>query len=78
MSKSYRPYDPDQLLLPAAEWLPEVWPTSSPTSSSEISRYERERRGGPPYHPRDDGQGVAVRLLRRCGVLPTNRPVWRT
>ena len=62
MSKSYRPYDPDQqLLLPQAlqEWLPDdhlAYFISDVVDQLELSeitaRYERERRGGPPYHPR--------------------------
>ena len=62
MSKTYLPYDPDQqLLLPAAlqEWLPPdhlayfISDVVDQLDLSEITaRYERERRGGPPYHPR--------------------------
>ena len=54
MSKTYRPYDPDQqLLLPAAlrEWLPEDHPAyfiSGVVDQLELSeitaRYERESR----------------------------------
>ena len=56
------PYDPDQqLLLPAAlqEWLPDdhlayfISDLVDQLDLSEITvRYEGERRGGPPYHPR--------------------------
>ena len=62
MNKSYRPCDPDQqLLLPAAlrEWLPDdhlsyfISDVVDQLDLSEITaRYERESRGGPPYHPR--------------------------
>ena len=62
MSKTYLPYEPDQqLLLPAAlqEWLPDdhlAYFISDVVDQLDISevtaRYERERRGGPPYHPR--------------------------
>ena len=62
MSKTYLPYEPDQqLLLPAAlqEWLPDdhlayfISDVVDQLDMSEITaRYERERRGGPPYHPR--------------------------
>ena len=38
---------------------------------SKVIGYERERRGGPPT---DDGQGVALRLLRGGGVLTPHRP----
>ena len=62
MSKTYLPYDPNQqLLLPAAlqEWLPEdhlayfISDTVDQLDLTDITtRYEQERRGGPPYHPR--------------------------
>ena len=62
MSKTYLPYEPDQqLLLPAAlqEWLPDdhlayfISDVVDELDMSEITvRYEGERRGGPPYHPR--------------------------
>ena len=62
MRKTYLPYEPDQqLLLPAAlqEWLPDdhlAYFISDVVDQLDISevtaRYERERRGGPPYHPR--------------------------
>ena len=54
-----------------------IWRTSSPTwwtswTSSEIaSRYEQERRGGPPYHPR---MMVKVLLYGYCvGVASSRR-----
>ncbi len=62
MRKTYLPYEPDQqVLLPAAlqEWLPDdhlAYFISDVVDRLDISevtaRYERERRGGPPYHPR--------------------------
>ena len=62
MSKTYLPYDPDQqLLLPAAlqEWLPPdhlAYFISDVVDQLDLSaitaRYEGERRGGPPYHPK--------------------------
>ena len=62
MSKTYLPYDPDQqFLLPVAlqEWLPDdhlacfISDVVDQLDLSEIaSRYEQERRGGPPYNPR--------------------------
>ena len=62
MSKTYRPYDPEQqLLLPAAlqEWLPAdhmAYFISDVVEELDLSvimaRYEGEERGGPPYHPR--------------------------
>ena len=83
MSKTYLPYDPEQqLLLPAAlqEWLPPdhlAYFISDVVDQLDLSaitdRYEEERRGGPPYHPRDDGQGAALRLLHRRRFLKTHR-----
>ena len=68
MSKAYLPYDPDQqLLLPAAlqKWLPDdhlayfISDVVDQLHLSEITtRYEGERRGGPPYNPR-----MMVKLL---------------
>ena len=62
MSKTYLPYEPDQqLLLPAAlqEWLPDdhlayfISDVVDQLDMLEVTaRYERERRGGPPHHPR--------------------------
>ena len=62
MSKTYRPYEPDQqLLLPAAlqEWLPSdhlAHFVSDVVDQLDLSpimaRYQSEERGGPPYHPR--------------------------
>ena len=81
MSKSYRPYDPDQqLLLPAAlrEWLPDdhlayfISDVVDQLDLSEITaRYDRESRGGPPYHPR---MLVKVLLHGYCvGVASSRR-----
>ena len=84
MSKTYRPYDPDQqLLLPAAlqEWLPDdhlayfISDVVDQLDMSEITaRYERESRGGAALPSTDDGQGVVLWLLRRGGVLTADRP----
>ena len=84
MSKSYRPYDPDQqLLLPAAlrEWLPDdhlayfISDVVDQLDLSEITaRYERESRGGPPYHPRMMVKVLLYGYCVRGGVLPANRP----
>jgi len=62
MSKTYRPYDPEQMLLmPVAlqDWLPSdhlAYFISDVVDhldlSTIMSRYEREERGYPPYHPR--------------------------
>ncbi len=81
MSKTYRPYDPDrQLLLPAAlrEWLPDDHPAyfiSDVVDQLELFEitacYERESRGGPPYHPR---MMVEVLLYGYCvGVASSRR-----
>ena len=80
MTKTYLPYDPDQqLLLPAAlqEWLPEdhlayfISDVADQLDLSEITaRYERERRGGPPYHPL---MMVKVLLYAYCVGVPSSR-----
>ena len=82
MSKTYLPYDPDQqLLLPAAlqEWLPEghlayfISDVVDQLDLSEITaRYERERRGGPPYNPR---MMVKVLLYAYCVGVPSSRRI---
>ncbi|HRU07444.1 MAG TPA: IS1182 family transposase [Candidatus Brocadiia bacterium] len=68
MEKTYRPYEPDQLLLlpPALQdWLPEehvVFFLSDVVDQLDLtaitSVYEQEQRGYPPYHPR-----MMVKLL---------------
>ena len=78
MTKTYLPYDPDQqLLLPQAlqEWLPEdhlayfISDVVDQLDLSEITaRYEGERRGGPPYHPR---MMVKVLLYAYCVGVPS-------
>ena len=81
MIKTYHPYEPDQqLLLPAAlqEWLPDdhlayiISDVVDQLDMSEVTaRYERERRGGPPYHPR---MMVKVLLYGYCvGVASSRR-----
>ena len=80
MSKTYLPYDPDQpLLLPQAlqEWLPEdhrayfISDVVDQLDLSEITaRYERERRGGPPYNPK---MMVKVLLYAYCVGVPSSR-----
>ena len=81
MSKTYLPYDSDQqLLLPAAlqEWLPDdhlAYFISDVVDQLDLSditaRYEQERRGGPPYHPR---MMVKVLLYGYCiGVASSRR-----
>jgi len=68
MEKTYRPYDPDQLLLlpPALQdWLPEehvIFFLSDLVDQLDLTAittgYEQEGRGYPPYHPR-----MMVKLL---------------
>ena len=78
MSKTFRPYDPDQqLLLPAAlqEWLPPghlAYFISDVVDQLDLSaitdRYE-EQRGGPPYHPRMMVKVLLYGLLHRSSVF---------
>ena len=82
MSKTYLPYDPDQqLLLPAAlqEWLPDdhlAYFISDVVDQLDLSsitaRYEGERRGGPPYHPR---MMVKVLLYGYCIWVASSRRI---
>ena len=84
MSKTYRPYDPEQqLLLPAAlqEWLPPdhmVYFISDVVEELDLSvimaRYEGEERGGPPYHPR---MLVKVLLYGYCTGVASSRRIAR-
>ena len=84
MSKTYRPYEPgQQLLVPAAlqEWLPEdhlayfISDIVDQLDLSEITaRYERERRGGPPYHPR---MMVKVLVYGYCIGVASSRRIAR-
>ena len=82
MSKTYLPYEPDQqLLLSAAlqEWLPDdhlayfISDVVDRLDMSEVTaRYERERRGGPPYHPR---MMVKVLLYGYCVGVSSSRRI---
>ena len=82
MSKTYLPYEPDQqLLLPAAlqEWLPDdhlsyfISDVVDQLDMSEVTaRYERERRGGLPYHPR---MMVKVLLYGYCVWVESSRRI---
>ncbi len=82
MSKTYLPYEPDQqLLMPAAlqEWLPDdhlayfISDVVDQLDMSEVTaRYERERRGGPPYHPR---MMVKVLLYGYCVGVSSSRRI---
>ena len=82
MSKTFRPYDPEQqLLLPAAlqEWLPEdhlAYFISDLAEHLDLSaitaRYQGEERGGPPYHPR---MMVKVLLYGYCTGVASSRRI---
>ena len=82
MSKTYLPYDPDQqLLLPAAlqEWLPDdhlayfISDVVDQLDLSEVTaRYEGERWGGSPYHPR---MMVKVLLYGYCVGVSSSRRI---
>ena len=82
MSKTFRPYDPDQqLLLPAAlqEWLPPdhlAYFISDVVDQLDLSaitaRYQGEERGGPPYHPR---MMVKVLLYGYCTGVSSSRRI---
>ena len=84
MSKTFRPYDPEQqLLLPAAlqEWLPEdhlPYFISDLVDQLDLSaitaRYQGEERGGPPYHPR---MMVKVLLYGYCTGVASSRRIAR-
>ena len=83
MSKSYLPYDPDQqqLLLPQPlqEWLPQdhlAYFISDVVDQLDLGDHRSLRSGAPgraALQPSDDGEGAAVRLLRRGAVLTTDR-----
>jgi len=82
MSKVFRPYEPEQMLLmPASlqEWLPSnhlAYFISDVVDhldlSAIMSRYEGEERGYPPYHPR---MMVKVLLYAYCIGVPSSRRI---
>ena len=83
MSKTFRPYDPDQqLLLPAAlqEWLPPDHPAYfisdivDQLDLSEVTGRYEEQRGGPPYHPQ---MMVKVLLYGYCTGVASSRRIAR-
>lgn len=84
MSKTFRPYTPEQSeLLPPSprEWLPEdhvayfVLDTVAELDLSALmARYERELRGYPPYHPR---MMVALLLYAYCVGVASSRRIER-
>lgn len=84
MSKTYRPYEPDQVfLLPPAltDWLPAthlVYFLRDVVEGLDLSAitasYERDPRGYPPYHPH---MMVAVLLYGYCVGMVSSRKIER-
>jgi len=84
VSKTFRQYEPDQmLLLPVAlqEWLPEDHLTyfiSDVVDHLDLSpimgQYKGEERGYPPYHP---GMMVKVLVYAYCMGIPSSRRIQR-
>ncbi|MFI5091574.1 MAG: IS1182 family transposase [Terriglobales bacterium] len=83
MSKTYRPYEPDQiLLLPPSvkDWLPSghlahfisELVEESLDLKAIIEVYEREERGYPPYHP---VMLTKVWLYAYCVGIPSSRKI---
>ncbi len=83
MSKTFRPYDPEQIfLMPASlqDWLPSghlVYFISDVVNHLDLSpimrRYEEEK-GYPPYHP---AMMVKVLLYAYCIGVPSSRKIER-
>lgn len=84
VSKSFRPYDPDQMfLMPVSlrEWLPPEHLAHFICDVVDeldlwaiMSRYEGEERGYPPYHPR---MMVKVLLYSYCIGVSSSRKIAR-
>jgi len=82
MSKTFRPYDRDQMfLMPLSmrDWLPSdhlVYFISDVVDMMDLSaimrRYEGEERGYPPYHP---VMMVKVLLYAYCIGVPSSRKI---
>ena len=82
MSKTFRPYEPDQIfLLPASmrEWLPDdhlAYFISDVVDHLDLSgimeRYAGEERGYPPYHP---AMMVKVLLYAYCVGVASSRKI---
>jgi transposase len=82
MSKTFRPYEPEQMLLmPASlrDWLPEdhlAYFISDVVDHLDLgaimARYEAEERGYPPYHPQ---MMVKVLLYAYCIGVPSSRKI---
>jgi len=84
MGKTYRPWNPNQqyLLTPSVQdWLPEndlVYFLLDTVNELDISaitqKYEQEKRGFPPYHPR---MMVALLLYAYCRGIFSSRKIMR-
>jgi transposase len=84
VSKCFRPYEPDQMLLmpvSLGEWLSPAHlayfisdVVDSLDLSAILARYEGEQRGYPPYHPR---MMVKVLLYAYCTGVPSSRRIER-
>src|ERR1700687_5493144 len=84
MSKTFRPYDPEQtFLMPASmkEWLPSdhlAYFVSDIVDQLDLSkimdRYADEERGYPPYHPR---MMVKILLYAYCTGVYSSRKMAR-
>jgi transposase len=81
MSKTFRPYDPDQIfLMPASlqEWLPKghlgyfISDIVDHLDLSAIMSRYKEEKGNPPYHPR---MMVRVLLYAYCIGVPSSRKI---
>lgn len=81
MSKTFRPYDPDQpFLMPASmrEWLPEghlayfIADVVEHLDLSMIMDHYKEEKGYPPYHP---VMMVKVLLYAYCIGVPSSRKI---
>ena len=82
VSKVYRPYEPNQMMLmPAAlqDWLPEghlAYFISDVVDHLDLSRiirrYEDEKRGYPPYHPK---MMVKILVYAYCIGVPSSRKI---
>lgn len=82
MSKTFRPYEPEQpFLMPASmrEWLPIghlVYFVSDVVEQLDLSeiteRYAHEERGYPSYHPQ---MMVKVLLYAYCIGVPSSRKI---
>jgi transposase len=84
MSKVYRPYEPDQLLLlPSSlhDWLPKdhmVYFLEDVLNTIDLSPitsvYEVSEKGYPPYHPKMLISVIFHWLRERCLLITETRP----